>query len=57
MKKELFDDLMESMREGGQILRGEQAPSRGFTSEQSDVEKHPEAVFDVVSSGAGKEHV
>ena len=56
MKKELFDDLMESVREGGNILRGERAPSRVLAGEEPDAEKHPEAVFDVVSSGANKEH-
>jgi putative transcriptional regulator len=97
MKKELFDELLESVREGGEILRGERAPSRSFHFEEPDVrnlrekhglsqskfaammgisvgtlrnweqgrrkpegsarvllkvvEKHPEAVFDVVASG------
>jgi putative transcriptional regulator len=96
MKKELFDELLESVREGGAILRGERAPSRIFRFEGSDirglrerhgltqsrfaalmgisvgtlrnweqgrrkpegsarillkvVERHPEAVFDVVSN-------
>jgi len=44
MKKELFDELLESVREGGAILRGEQEPSRRFTMEEPDVrglrEKH-----------------
>jgi putative transcriptional regulator len=44
MKKELFDELLESVREGGAILRGEQAPSRVFSIEEPDVrslrEKH-----------------
>ena len=44
MKKELFDELVESVREGGAILRGEQAPSRAFSFEEPDVrslrEKH-----------------
>ena len=56
MKKELFDDLLEGVREGGQILRGERAPARAFAREEHDVEKHPEAVFDVVLSGVEKEH-
>jgi putative transcriptional regulator len=30
MKKEHFDALVESVREGGRILRGEQKPSRVF---------------------------
>jgi putative transcriptional regulator len=44
MKKELFDELLESVREGGAILRGEQAPARVFSVEELDVrslrEKH-----------------
>jgi putative transcriptional regulator len=44
MKKELFDELLESVREGGAILRGELEPSRRFTMEEPDVrglrEKH-----------------
>ncbi len=30
MRKELFDELVESVREGGAILRGEAKPSRVF---------------------------
>jgi putative transcriptional regulator len=38
MKDELFDELMESVRQGGAILRGEAEPSRTFdTSEVPDV--------------------
>jgi putative transcriptional regulator len=44
MKKELFDELLESVRQGGEILRGERAPSRSFLFEEPDVrglrEKH-----------------
>jgi putative transcriptional regulator len=44
MKKELFDELLESVREGGAILRGEKEPSRAFHLEDTDVrslrEKH-----------------
>jgi putative transcriptional regulator len=44
MKKELFDELLESVREGGAILRGEREPSRRFAFEEPDVrglrEKH-----------------
>ncbi len=44
MKKELFDELLESVREGGEILRGEREPSRRFSFEEPDVrslrEKH-----------------
>jgi putative transcriptional regulator len=44
MKKELFDELLESVREGGQILRGERKPARELAFEEPDVrglrEKH-----------------
>jgi putative transcriptional regulator len=44
MKKELFDELLDSVREGMAILRGEQEPSRAFVLEETDVrslrEKH-----------------
>ena len=39
MNDELFDELLESVREGGAILRGEKAPSRAFTIEQPDVQR------------------
>src|ERR1041385_2825051 len=37
MKKESFDELIESVREGGRILRGEQEPSREFNFAPEDV--------------------
>lgn len=37
MKEELFEELMESLREGSKILRGETAPSRSFVVEPIDV--------------------
>lgn len=37
MKKELFDELLESVREGGEILKGRKAPSRIFDAEPLDV--------------------
>jgi putative transcriptional regulator len=44
MKKELFDELLESVREGGAILRGERQPSRMTHFDEPDVrslrEKH-----------------
>ena len=44
MKKELFEELLESVREGGAILRNEQVPGRAFVFEEPDVrtlrEKH-----------------
>ena len=37
MKDELFNELLESVREGGAILRGEKSPSRAFGMEKPDV--------------------
>ena len=37
MKKDMFDELMESVREGGKILRGEAKPSRTFEVREPDV--------------------
>ena len=37
MNDELFDELLESVRDGGAILRGEKAPSRSFDFEEPDV--------------------
>jgi putative transcriptional regulator len=37
MKKELFDELRESVREGAAILRGKRRPSRSFRFEEPDV--------------------
>jgi putative transcriptional regulator len=37
MKKELFEQLLESVREGGAILRGEKRPSRVFTFGEPNV--------------------
>ncbi len=37
MKKELFDDLLQSVREGGAIMRDEMAPSRVFDFAPLDV--------------------
>jgi putative transcriptional regulator len=39
MKVELFTNLLESVREGGPILRGEKTPSRRFTVEKLDVQQ------------------
>ncbi len=39
MKKESFDQLLASVREGGAILRGDAKPSRAFTFQPSDVKK------------------
>jgi len=37
MKDALFDELMESVREGGEILRGEKKPARAWVVEDPDV--------------------
>ena len=39
MKEELFNEVVESVREGGSILRGEKAPSRTFTIGKTDVQR------------------
>ena len=39
MNDELFAELMESVREGGAILRGEKEPSRKFVIEAPDVKQ------------------
>jgi putative transcriptional regulator len=36
MKKDMFDELVESVREGGRILRGETKPSRLFKVREPD---------------------
>lgn len=45
MKEELFAKLIESIRQGGAILRGEKAPSRTFevksADDPSDAAKRP----------------
>jgi putative transcriptional regulator len=38
MKEDLFNELVESVKEGGAILRGEMKPSREFIFEPSDVQ-------------------
>jgi len=38
MKKEAFEELLESVREGGKILRGEMKPSREFSFTPEDVQ-------------------
>ncbi len=39
MKDELFDELVESVREGGAILRGEVSPSRAFKVDGPNVKR------------------
>ena len=37
MKEEIFQELLESIREAGSILREEKAPSRVFSLEEPDI--------------------
>jgi putative transcriptional regulator len=37
MKEELFEELLQSVREGGEILRGRRRPSRVFQVDEPDV--------------------
>lgn len=39
MNDDLFNELVESVREGGTILRGERSPSRQFALAEPDVKK------------------
>ncbi|HRJ42621.1 MAG: helix-turn-helix domain-containing protein [Caldilineaceae bacterium] len=39
MNDELFEELLESVREGGAILRGEKAPARRFVIPTPDVKQ------------------
>jgi putative transcriptional regulator len=37
MKEELFDELVESIREAGAIRRGQQSPSRAFVVDNANI--------------------
>ncbi|MGH9339897.1 MAG: helix-turn-helix domain-containing protein [Acidobacteriota bacterium] len=39
MKKEVFEELLESVRQGGQILRGERKPARVFSAAEPDAKE------------------
>jgi putative transcriptional regulator len=39
MKEEVFNELLESVHDGGPILRGEKSPSRSFSVEKTDVRR------------------
>jgi len=39
MKKEMFDELLTSIEQGGAILRGKKVPSRSFRIDNPDVLK------------------
>ena len=38
MKQELFEELLESVKQGGAIIRGEMKPGRVFKFDQPDVQ-------------------
>jgi hypothetical protein len=38
MKKELFAELVESIKEGGQVLKGTAKPKRSFKFDEADVQ-------------------
>ena len=37
MKEELFEEFLQSVREGGEVLRGRRKPSRAFRVDEPDV--------------------
>lgn len=39
MKKDLFEELLESVKQGGSIMRGAMKPSRSFEFPESEVRK------------------
>ena len=39
MREDVFEELLESVRQGGQILRGERTPSRVFTNGEPDARR------------------
>lgn len=39
MKADMFEELLQSVREGGSILRGDRQASRTFNAEEPDVKK------------------
>ena len=39
MKADVFEELLESVRQGGEILRGDRAPSRVFGASEPDAQK------------------
>lgn len=39
MKKELFEELLESIKQGGAIIKGQMKPSRTFEFPESEVRK------------------
>lgn len=47
MNKKNFDLLLESMREGGEILRGERKPSRQFVVEKKEDVQQVRQIFNL----------
>ena len=45
MKKELFAELAESVREGGALLRGKRSPSRSFSFDETSAIARGSAYF------------
>jgi putative transcriptional regulator len=39
MREDIFEELLESVRQGGQILRGDRKPSRVFRAAEPDARK------------------
>ena len=41
MREDVFEELLESVRQGGQILRGERKPGRVFAAAEPNARKIP----------------
>ena len=54
MNKKNFDLLLESMREGGEILRGERKPSRRFVVEEKEDVQYVRQAFNLGQSAFAK---
>ena len=54
MNKKNFDLLLESMREGGEILRGERKPSRRFVVEEKEDVQYVRQAFNLSQSAFAK---
>ena len=54
MNKKNFDLLLESMREGGEILRGERKPSRRFAVEEKEDVQYVRQAFNLSQSAFAK---
>ena len=47
MKKELFDELLQSVKQGGEIMKGTLKPARVLLQVAA---KHPDALLDLASN-------